>query len=75
MKMTKPMMKACFSSLSTYDGTSVDIGTSSALAGCSRSATLVSSCSSSSPVCFSMNVRSGAMPSSHACVCDLVSLR
>ena len=64
MKMMKPMMKACLSSLSTNAGTRVAIDTSSRLSGRSRPATLVSSRSSSSPVWSSMKSRSGSTPSS-----------
>ena len=75
MKTMKPMMNAALSSLSTNAGISVVVATSSRSFGRSRSATEVSSRSSSSPVLSSMKPRSGSMPSSNAADAVLSPLR
>src|SRR5436305_1144887 len=68
MYTTNPMMNAARSSESTNAGTSVVSGTSLGVAGLAALVALVSRSISSSRVCASMNVRSGATPSWNATV-------
>ncbi|KFD44037.1 hypothetical protein IU11_06000 [Cellulosimicrobium sp. MM] len=65
-KTTNPMMNAARSSEMTNAGTSVVSGTSTGVAGFSRSAARVMSARSSSRVWASMNSRSGTAPASSA---------
>src|SRR5690348_369851 len=63
-KMTKPMMKADFSSDSTNAGISVVIGTSAGVAGASSLLSLTIVASSAGLVCLVMNSCNGFTPAS-----------
>ncbi len=63
MKIMKPIWNALFSSLVTKAGTSTDSGTFSPFTSAGSLASLANSCTSLWRVCFSMNSRSGAVPS------------